>query len=73
MAEVKMNLPATLPLSLSMSSVVIGSLMFPGYDTGIIEHAYLPPELVEGVDYVYDDVMQPDGTAKRTMIRRPRP
>lgn len=53
------------------------------YDNGYIEHALPPIELdedgnptrplVEGVDYVWDDVMQADGTSRRTMIRRPRP
>lgn len=53
------------------------------HDNGFIEHA-LPPivldedgnptrPLVEGVDYVVDDVMQADGTVKPTVIRRPRP
>ncbi len=53
------------------------------HDTGQIEHA-CPPivydedgkphyDLVEGVDYVWDDVCQADGTIKQTMIRRPRP
>lgn len=43
------------------------------YDTGKIENADLPAELVEGVHYVWDDVMQPDGTTKRTMIVRQEP
>lgn len=43
------------------------------HDTGKIENAYPPEELVEGVDYVWDNVMQTDGTVKRMMIRRPRP
>lgn len=43
------------------------------YDNGEIEHARAATPLVEGVDYVYDDVMQSDGTSKRVMIRRPRP
>jgi hypothetical protein len=38
-----------------------------------IEHAWPPEQLVEGVDYVYDDVMQADGSVKRVIIRRPRP
>ena len=39
----------------------------------LIENAWPPTELEEGVDYVYDDVMQRDGTITRTIIRRPRP
>lgn len=43
------------------------------YDPGYIEHEYPPKELVEGVDYIYDNVMQADGTTQRMMIRRLRP
>lgn len=42
-------------------------------DEGLIEHAYPPEELVEGIDYVWDDVMQSDGSTRRVLIRRPRP
>jgi hypothetical protein len=47
--------------------------LYRDYDTGKIENEYPPAELVEGVDYVMDDVMQADGTVRRTMIRKPRP
>ena len=43
------------------------------YNPQYIEHAYPATPLEEGVDYVWDDVMQADGTVKRMMIRRPRP
>lgn len=51
----------------------MGYDFYHSYDPGVIENEYPPSELVEGIDFVYDDVMQADGTTKRMMIRRPRP
>ena len=52
-------------------------------DFSYIEHALPPTELdedgkltrplVEGTDFVWDDVCQADGTVQQMMIRRPRP
>jgi hypothetical protein len=46
---------------------------YPAEEPGKIENAVFPSNPVEGVDYVYDDVMQADGSVKRTMIRRLQP
>lgn len=48
-------------------------MTFPQDNPNEIENACYPSDPVEGVDYVYDDVMQVDGTTKRVLIRRLQP
>lgn len=45
----------------------------PYLDCDKIQNAYPASPPVEGVDYVYDDVMQADGSVRRMMIRACQP